>query len=108
MIKIYNSMDPALVPVLAREAHARGMGVTGHIPMHMLANEAVRAGYDGVEHINQLMLNFFADHETETRTPPRFSLGGGKAAALHAPSEQAEEVYALSRGPKTAIAPTCP
>jgi hypothetical protein len=34
------------------------MGVTGHIPCHMLANEAVRAGYDGVEHNNQLLLNF--------------------------------------------------
>ena len=80
MIKIYNSMDPALVPVLAQAAHAHGMTVTGHIPMHMLANEAVRAGYDGVEHINQLMLNFFADHDTETRTPLRFSLVGDKMA----------------------------
>jgi len=56
------------------------MGVTGHIPCHMLANEAVRAGYDGVEHINQLLLNFFADHQTDTRTPVRFSLVGEKMA----------------------------
>jgi hypothetical protein len=106
MIKIYNSMDPALVPLLAREAHARGMGVTGHIPMHMLANEAVRAGYDGVEHINQLMLNFFADHDTETRTPLRFSLVGDKAADFDPHSKQAEEFYALLREHKTVIDPT--
>ena len=66
-IKIYNSMKPELVPLLAKEAHARGMVVTGHIPVHMLANEAVRAGYDGIEHVNMLFLNFFADHDTDTR-----------------------------------------
>lgn len=107
MIKIYNSIDPNLVPVLAAEAHARGMGVTGHIPRGMLANEAVRAGYDGVEHINQLMLNFFADHETETRTPIRFSLVGDKAADfdLHGPA--AKQFYALLRERHTVVDPTC-
>jgi hypothetical protein len=49
MMKIYNSIKPELVPVITKEAHAHGMTVTGHIPVHMLANEAVRAGYDGIE-----------------------------------------------------------
>ena len=66
-IKIYNSMKPELVPLLTEAAHAKGMLVTGHIPVHMLANEAVRAGYDGIEHINMLFLNFFATHDTDTR-----------------------------------------
>src|ERR1019366_1253258 len=61
-IKIYNSVKPELVPFLAREAHARGMTVTGHIPWRMLARDAVNAGYDGIEHVNMLFLNFFADH----------------------------------------------
>ena len=81
-------MKPELVPVLAKEAHARGMTVTGHIPVHMLANEAVRAGYDGIEHVNMLFLNFFADHDTDTRTPLRFSLVGDKAADVR-PREEA-------------------
>ena len=106
MIKIYNSMDPALVPILAQAAHAHGMTVTGHIPMHMLANEAVRAGYDGVEHINQLMLNFFADHDTETRTPLRFSLVGDKMADFDPQSPKAKEFYALLREHRTVIDPT--
>ena len=106
MIKIYNSIDPALVPVLAREAHAAGMGVTGHIPCHMLANEAVRAGYDGVEHINQLMLNFFADHETDTRTPLRFSLVGEKAADFDEHSQAARDFYSLLREHHTVVDPT--
>jgi hypothetical protein len=106
MIKVYNSIDPDLVPVLAREAHARGMGVTGHIPCHMLANEAVRAGYDGVEHINQLLLNFFADHQTDTRTPIRFSLVGDKAADFDFRSAPARQFYALLREHKTVVDPT--
>src|SRR5262249_59546777 len=101
MIKIYNSMDPKLVPVLAKEAHAYGMGVTGHIPCHMLANEAVRAGYDGIEHINQILLNFFADHDTDTRTPLRFSLAGDKAADFDPRPGQPHESWALPPGPKT-------
>src|SRR5438132_362924 len=105
-IKIYNSTDPKLVPILAREAHARGMGVTGHIPYRMLANEAVRAGYDGIEHINQLMLNFFADHQTDTRTPLRFSLVGEKAAGFDPQSPQAREFYALLREHHTVVDPT--
>ena len=39
-IKIYSSMDPALVPVIVREAHAQGMRVSGHIPAGMLAQDA--------------------------------------------------------------------
>jgi Amidohydrolase family len=105
-IKIYNSMKPELVPLLAKEAHARGMGVTGHIPVHMLANEAVRAGYDGIEHVNMLFLNFFADHETDTRTPLRFTLVGDKAASLDLKSKPVADFIKLLRERHTVIDPT--
>jgi Amidohydrolase family len=105
-IKIYNSVRPDLVPLLAREAHARGMSVTGHIPVHMLANEAVRAGYDGIEHINMLFLNFFADHETDTRTTKRFTLVGDHAARFDLGSKPARDFFALLAEKKTVIDPT--
>ncbi len=105
-IKIYNSMKPELVPILAREAHARGMSVTGHIPVHMLANEAVAAGYDGIEHINMLFLNFFADHDTDTRTTTRFTLVGDKAAGLDLKSKPVQDLLAQLRARKTVIDPT--
>ena len=105
-IKIYNSVKPELVPLLAREAHARGMSVTGHIPVHMLANEAVRAGYDGIEHVNMLFLNFFADHETDTRTTMRFSLVGDKAASFDLKSKPVREFFALLEQHHTVIDPT--
>jgi len=105
-IKIYNSMKPELVPVLTKEAHARKMLVTGHIPVHMLANEAVRAGYDGIEHINMLFLNFLADHQTDTRTTLRFTLVGDKAAGLDLGAKPVTDFIALLKEKKTVIDPT--
>jgi hypothetical protein len=105
-VKIYNSVRPELVPVIAKEAHARKMLVTGHIPVHMLANEAVRAGYDGIEHINMLFLNFFADHDTDTRTTTRFTLIGDKAASFDLKGKPATEFFALLKSHQTVIDPT--
>ncbi|HJZ87518.1 MAG TPA: amidohydrolase family protein [Polyangia bacterium] len=51
-IKIYESLDPALVPVIAAEAHARGLSVTGHVPRGMDALQAVAAGMDQINHIS--------------------------------------------------------
>jgi hypothetical protein len=105
-IKIYNSIRPELVPILAAEAHAKKMLVTGHIPVHMLANEAVRAGYDGIEHINMLFLNFLADHETDTRTTLRFTLVGDKGHELDLAGKPAMEFFALLAAKKTVVDPT--
>jgi len=105
-IKIYNSMKPELVPILAKEAHARGMFVTGHIPVHMLANEAVRAGYDGIEHVNMLFLNFFANHDTDTRTTLRFSLVGDQAASFDLKSKPVQDFVKLLKDHHTLIDPT--
>lgn len=105
-IKIYNSVKPELVPVLAKEAHARGMQVIGHIPVHMLANEAVRAGYDGIEHINMVLLNFLADHDTDTRTTARFSLVADRATTVDLKGKAAQDFFALLREKKTVVDPT--
>ena len=106
MIKIYNSVKPELVPVITREAHARGMTVTGHIPVHMLAHEAVRDGYDGIEHVNMLFLNFFANHDTDTRTPLRFSIVGDKAADFDLKSKPVQDFLGYLHQHKTVIDPT--
>jgi imidazolonepropionase-like amidohydrolase len=105
-IKIYNSVKPELVPILAKDAHDKGMAVTGHIPVHMLAHEAVKAGYDGIEHINMLFLNFFATHETDTRDTTRFTLVGEKAGAFDLKSKPVTDFIALLKEHKTVIDPT--
>jgi imidazolonepropionase-like amidohydrolase len=105
-IKIYNSMKTELVPLLAAEAHERGMLVTGHIPVHMLAHEAVEAGYDGIEHINMLFLNFEATHETDTRDTTRFTLVGDQAASLDLAGKPVRDFIAELVAHHTVIDPT--
>ncbi|MEJ7598746.1 MAG: amidohydrolase family protein [Kofleriaceae bacterium] len=105
-IKIYNSIPPELVPVLAKLAHDKGMKVIGHIPAFMLAHEAVKAGYDGIEHINMLFLNFFATKETDTRDTTRFKLVGDKAAGFDLDSKPMKDFIALLRQKQTVIDPT--
>jgi Amidohydrolase family len=80
--------------------------VTGHIPVHMLAREAVLAGYDGIEHINMLFLNFFATHETDTRDTTRFTLVGDKAADFDLTSKPVRDFFKLLIDHKTVIDPT--
>ncbi|HWO20837.1 MAG TPA: amidohydrolase family protein [Kofleriaceae bacterium] len=105
-IKIYNSVRPELVPVITAAAHARGMQVTGHVPVHMLAHEAVQAGFDGIEHINMVFLNFLATHETETRDRTRFTLVGDRAASLDLRARPVQDFFALLRAKRTVITPT--
>ena len=105
-IKIYNSVKPELVPILAKAAHAKGMRVSGHVPVHMRAEEVVRAGFDEINHINMLFLNFFVDKETDTRTLLRFTLVAEKGAGLDLASKPVKDFFALLREKKTVIDPT--
>src|SRR5207244_10835106 len=50
-IKVYQSVPPALVSVIADEAHRLGMTVTGHVPTGMNAFQFVEAGADQINHI---------------------------------------------------------
>src|SRR3989442_13142469 len=59
-IKIYSSIKPELVPAIVNEAHKRGLRVSGHIPAHMTAEQALRAGFHEIQHANFLFLNFWA------------------------------------------------
>lgn len=77
-IKLYSSIDPAWVKPLAAKAHDLGLKLSGHIPAHMLAEEAIKDGFDEIQHVNMLVLNFLSD-TIDTRTPLRFS-----AVAEHA------------------------
>jgi hypothetical protein len=67
-IKIYNSMNPAWVPAMAKEAHLLGMRVAGHIPAFSNADAMIEAGYDEITHINQFMLGWVIQPNEDTRT----------------------------------------
>ena len=53
-VKIYQSVPPALVPVITAEAHRLGMTVTGHVPTGMTVYDAVNAGMDMINHVSFL------------------------------------------------------
>jgi hypothetical protein len=67
-IKIYNSMNPAWVPAMTREAHLLGMRVAGHVPAFSTADAMIEAGYDEMTHINQFMLGWVIGPTEDTRT----------------------------------------
>ena len=81
-LKIYNSFPKAILKDTVSYAHLRGMHVSGHIPVGLRAHEALDAGYDEINHINQVMLNFLATPETETRSLERFVLPSEKTGAI--------------------------
>jgi imidazolonepropionase-like amidohydrolase len=71
-IKIYSSVKPELVPIIADHAHARGLRVSGHVPAFMSARQFVEGGADEIQHINFIELNFLFPEVKETRNRDRF------------------------------------
>jgi len=67
-IKSYNSMNPAWVPSMAKEAHLLGMRLAGHIPAFSTADDMILAGYDEITHINQFSLGWVIQSGEDTRT----------------------------------------
>jgi imidazolonepropionase-like amidohydrolase len=104
-VKLYSSLNPELVPVITEEAHRRGMRVSGHIPEGMRAEQAVRAGFDEIQHANMLVLNFLSD-SLDTRTPQRFSGPAQEALNLDLNSDSVRAFVALLRERGTVVDPT--
>ena len=71
-IKIYSSIKPELMPVIAEHAHARGLRVSGHVPAFMSAKMFVEDGADEIQHLNFIELNFLYPEVKETRNRDRF------------------------------------
>ncbi len=94
-LKIYNSFPHAMVADIVAYAHSRGMRVSGHIPAFMRAQEAVEQGYDEIQHINQVLLNFLVTPTTDTRTLDRFQLPADKVAGLDFDSKEVQDFIKL-------------
>ena len=85
-IKVYSSLKPELVKVIADRAHARGLRLSGHIPATMIAEQAVRDGFDEIQHLNMILLNFWPE-VVDTQTPARFIQVAQRAEGLDLASE---------------------
>jgi imidazolonepropionase-like amidohydrolase len=103
-IKMYSSLDPKLVPVIVERAHAKGMRVSGHIPNGLTAEQAVRAGFDEIQHVNFLFLNFLDG--VDTRTPERFHAVGDKGPDLDLKSDRVQAFLDLLKSKGTVTDPT--
>ena len=67
-IKSYNSMNPAWIPAMVKEAHRLGLKVVGHVPAFATADQMIKAGFDEMTHINQFMLGWVIQPTEDTRT----------------------------------------
>lgn len=105
-VKIYNSFPKDVLRETAAYAHQRGLRVSGHIPAFMRAQDAVDQGYDEIQHINQVMLNFFVTPETDTRTLERFYLVAKKTAGLDFDSKPVQDFIANLAKKQIVIDPT--
>lgn len=105
-IKIYSSIEPEWVAPIAKRVHHHGMRLSGHIPSFMTAEAAVQAGFDEIQHINMVFLNFLAGPDDDTRTPTRFTLVGEKAGDLDLDSDEVNDFIALLKRTSTVVDPT--
>lgn len=104
-LKIYSSIKPELVPVMTRYAHEKGLRVSGHIPAGMTASQAVDAGYNEIQHVNMLFLNFWPEIK-ETRTPARFTEPANRGADLDVNSPEVRAFLEKLKANNIAIDPT--
>jgi hypothetical protein len=105
-IKLYSSIDPTWVDDIAELVHSHGMRLSGHIPAFMSAEQAVRAGYDEIQHINMVFLNFLAGDREDTRKQLRFTLYGDEAGELDLESDAVADFIALLIENDVVIDPT--
>ena len=94
-VKLYNSIKPEWAAPIATYAHSRGLRVSGHVPAFSRSAQVVRDGYDELQHINQMVLNFVSDPDTDSRTIVRFSLVGERARSIDLDSPAVRDFIAL-------------
>ncbi len=105
-IKIYNSFPKDILRETITYAHSLDIRVSGHIPVFARAQDAVDAGYDEIQHINQVLLNFLVDEKTDTRTLERFYLPAKRIADLDFNSKPVQEFIATLAAKGVAVDPT--
>jgi imidazolonepropionase-like amidohydrolase len=105
-IKIYSSLKPELVPLIADAAHARGLRVSGHVPAFMSAQMFVEAGADEIQHMNFIVLNFLFDGVKDTRGTTRFTAVGEHAHEFGPDNVKVQEFIHFLKVHHTVLDPT--
>jgi len=106
-IKIYMSLKPELVPIIADRAHARGLRLSGHVPAFMSARQFIEAGADEIQHFNYVELNFLYPAVKETTLmSERFIKVAEHAREFTPDKPQVQEFIAFLKRHHTTLDPT--
>lgn len=104
-IKLYSSIKPEWVRPLTKKARELNMRVSGHIPAYMTATQAINQGYNEIQHINMLFLNFLSD-TIDTRTPLRHTMPAQHGADLDLNSKEYLDFVNLLKSKDILVDPT--
>ncbi|HEV7491073.1 MAG TPA: amidohydrolase family protein [Rhodanobacteraceae bacterium] len=105
-IKIYSSVKPELVPIIADRAHTLGLRVSGHVPAFMSAQQFVEGGADEIQHLNFIELNFLWPEVKETRNRDRFIKVAEHAREFTPDKPQVRDFIAFLKRHHTVLDPT--
>jgi imidazolonepropionase-like amidohydrolase len=105
-IKLYSSLKPELVAEIAREAHRRGLSVTGHIPQGMEVRQAVESGMDQINHVTSILGDMSAQEPDASRKQTASSGAAGKLREIERGSEHVRNFIAFLKEHETVIDPT--
>src|SRR6266436_2748607 len=105
-IKIYSSVKPELVPIIADRAHARGLRVSGHVPAFMSARQFIERGADEIQHLNFIVLNFLFPDVKETRNRDRFIKVAERARDFTPDNPEVRDFIDFLRQHHTVLDPT--
>jgi hypothetical protein len=105
-IKIYSSIKPEMVPIIADHAHARGLRVSGHVPAFMSARQFVEGGADEIQHLNFIVLNFLFPEVKETRNRDRFIKVAERAGEFTPDKPEVREFINFLGQRRTVLDPT--
>jgi imidazolonepropionase-like amidohydrolase len=105
-IKVYNSFPRQHLRETVAYAHSRGLRVSGHVPAFLRARTVVEYGFDEVNHVNQVLLNFLVNDKTDTRTLERFYLPAARTAEIDFDGAPVQDFIKLLVDSKTVVDPT--
>jgi len=105
-VKMYSSLDPKLVPIVAARAHELGLRVSGHVPAFTNARQFVLDGADEIQHLNFIVLNFLYPKAQDTRSKDRYTMLAEGAHEFQPSNPRVDEFIRFLRDHHTVLDPT--
>lgn len=105
-VKLYGSLDPKFVPIITKEAHARGLRVSGHIQRDFSPKAAVEAGYDEIQHIYFPLMQLLPEGWPQHNAAGRMLVPANRAGTLNLDSPEAQSWLAFLKAHHTVLDPT--